>query len=140
MRRKPKGSRPDLFDPPPKAEAGQAPVHSARPATARLLLPSNLESSLCILSNEDFARLLAGVAAEAARREVTLSEPSKPALPARAKAGQSSKREGAPEGVSAAKASLVRAAIKAGVKPSAIARQFGMSNAAISGVLRSDKK
>ncbi len=140
MSRKPEGSRPDLFDPPPKADAGQAPVRTARPATARLLLPSNLESSLGVLSKEDFALLLAGVAAEAARREVTLSTPSKPTSAARAKAGQSSGRERAPEGVSAAKASLVRAAIKAGVKPSAIARQFGLSNAAITDVLRSNEK
>ena len=39
--------------------------------------------------------------------------------------------------VTATKANLVRAAIKAGVKPSALARQFGLSQVAIRQVLKS---
>ena len=140
MRRKPEQSRPDLFDTPARPVGGQAPVRITGTATARLLLPSNLESSLAILGDDEFARLSAGVAAEAARRQRTLTRPSEPAPAATAKPPHTSKRNRASDTVSPAKANLVRAAIKAGVKPSAIARQFGLSNAAISGVLRSDEK
>jgi len=105
-----------------------------------LLLPSNLESSLAILSDDEFARLSAGVAAETARRQRTLTRPFNPDPATTAKPPQASKRNRASESVSPAKANLVRAAIKAGVKPSVIARQFGLSNAAIGEVLRSDEK
>ena len=100
-----------------------------------MLLPSNLESSLAILSEDEFARLHAGVTAEAARRNTVRSP--KLTQAAVAYASNSSKRKPASGSLSTAKANLVRAAIKAGVKPSAIARQFGVSKAAISKVLRS---
>jgi len=132
MRRKPERPPPDLFDTPAR------PVGRQAPATPKA--PSNLESSLAILSDEEFARVAAGVAAETARRQRTLTRPSESGPAATAKPRQASKRNRASDSVSPAKANLVRAAIKAGVKPSAIARQFGLSNAAISGVLRSDEK
>src|SRR5829696_7283888 len=102
MRRKPEGLRPDLFDTPARPVGDQAPVRTTRTATARLLLPSNLEGSLAILTDDEFARLSAGVAAETARRERTLKPP------------RTSKRNQASDTVSPAKANLVRAAIKAG--------------------------
>jgi hypothetical protein len=103
-----------------------------------VLLPSNLESSLAILSDDEFARLHAGVTAEAARRKNTVRSP-KPTQAAVAHASNSSKSKPASGSLSTAKANLVRAAIKAGVKPSAIARQFGVSKAEISEVLRSEE-
>jgi negative regulator of sigma E activity len=140
MGRRPESSPRDLFDTPARPVGGQALVRNTGTAPARLLLPSNLESSLAVLSGDEFARLAAGVAAETARRQRTLTRPSKPAPATTAKPPQASKRNRASDTVSPAKANLVRAAIKAGVKPSAIARQFGLSNAAISRVLRSDEK
>ena len=142
MVRKPQVSTLDLFEAPDEAASGRA-AHAHEPtpiAKPTVLLPSNLESSLAILSDDEFARLSAGVAAETARRQQPLTRPSKPAPTTTAKPPQASKRNRASDSVSPAKANLVRAAIKAGVKPSAIARQFGLSNAAISEVLRSDKK
>jgi hypothetical protein len=133
MRRRP-ASPPDLFEVQAHSATGQA-VDRTMATRKPVLLPSNLESSLAILSDDEFARLSAGVAAEKARRGRT-TRPSKPALAASAKAPPA-KSKRSPEGVSAAKASLVRAAIKAGVKPSAIARQFGLSKAEITEVLRS---
>ena len=99
-----------------------------------VLLPSDLESSLAILSDDEFARLHAGVTAEAPRREVRSPKPTQSAV---GHDSNSSESKPAPGGLSTAKANLVRAAIKAGVKPSAIARQFGVSKATISEVLRS---
>jgi hypothetical protein len=93
-----------------------------------------LESSLAILSDDEFARLHAGVTAEAIRRENVRSP--KPTQAAVAHASNSPKSKPASGSLSTAKANLVRAAIKAGVKPSAIARQFGVSKAEISEVLR----
>ena len=141
MGRKTQVATPDLFEAPAGPAGGRAahahePTPSAKPT---VLLPSNLESSLAVLSDDEFARLSAGVAAETARRQQPLTRPSKPAPSTTAKPLQASKRNRASDLVSPAKANLVRAAIKAGVKQSAIARQFGISNAAISGVLRSDE-
>ena len=102
-----------------------------------VLLPSDLDSSLRRLDESEFARLLAAVTREEARRrgkkgvssqELALGKPS------------ARNYERPSETITPAKANLVRAAMKAGVKPSAIARQFGLSNAAITDVLRSEEK
>jgi hypothetical protein len=97
-------------------------------APPTVLLTADLDSSLSRLDESEFARLLAAVTREEARRRG----------PPSARSPQGAKRSF--DTVTPAKANLVRAAMKAGVKPSAIARQFGLSNAAISDVLRSDKK
>src|SRR5687767_1254958 len=116
MRRRPKASRPDLFEVQAHSATGQAADRTM--ATRKpVLLPSNLESSLAILSDDEFARLHAGVTAEAARRKNTVS-PSKPTQTAVAHSSNSSKSKAASGSLSTAKANLVRAAIKAGVKPS----------------------
>jgi DNA invertase Pin-like site-specific DNA recombinase len=135
MRRRPEASLPDLFEVRAHSAGGQA---TDRTTPTSVLLPSNLESSLAILSDDEFARLHAGVTAEAARRKNAVRSP-KPTQAALAHASNSSKSKPASRSLSTAKANLVRAAIKAGVKPSAIARQFGVSKAEISEVLRSEE-
>jgi hypothetical protein len=93
------------------------------------LLPEDLAGSLAILSEQDFERLRAAMAKEAARRGRKIS----PNL-----ASTKGERPGpTTEGVTAAKANLVRAAFKAGVKPLAIARQFGLSQAVVRELLKS---
>jgi hypothetical protein len=99
-------------------------------------LPTDLAASLAILNETEFDRLLAGVLREASRRQKpvkTLSE-NPAAAPVKA-----TRQEQKPEGVTQAKVNLVRAAFKAGVKPAAISRQFGLSQAAIRQVLRSEE-
>ena len=93
-----------------------------------VLLPSDLDSSLALLDDREFGRLLE----EEARRHRNKSLGDAAEAPTRSKRSSDT--------VTPAKANLVRAAMKAGVKPSAIARQFGLSNAAISDVLRSKDK
>jgi hypothetical protein len=93
------------------------------------LLPEDLLGSLAILSDQDFERLRGAVAEEGARRGRRLSPA--PAL------NERKARSPATDSVTAARASLVRAAFKAGVKPVAIARQFGLSQAVVRELLRS---
>ena len=136
MRRRPEASSPDLFEVQAHSATARSPDHMSA-ARSPALLPSNLESTLAILSDDEFARLHATVTAEAARRKSTVRS-LKPTQAAVADASNSSKSKLASGSLSTAKANLVRAAIKAGVKPSAIARQFGVSKAEISEVLRSE--
>src|SRR3954453_5307713 len=119
---------PDLFNGPARDE----PVRSEAPATAlpRPLLPSDLEASLQILSAAEFERLLAAVHGEASRR--IKSEPTS----GRAH-GPRPQKDNPPAGIPLGKANAVRAAFKAGVKPSAIARQFGLTQADIRALLNS---
>jgi DNA invertase Pin-like site-specific DNA recombinase len=53
-----------------------------------------------------------------------------------AEAGRHGKSSTSTNRVAAAKANLVRAAFKAGVKPTAIARQFGLSHAIVRELLK----
>src|SRR3954471_13280742 len=111
---------PDLFN------AMDEPVRSEAPAAAlpRPLLPPDLEASLQILSAAEFERLLTAVNGEASRRRK--SEPTSAGAH-----GPQPEKVNPPAGIPSGKANAVRAAFKAGVKPSAIARQFGLSQADI---------
>src|SRR4051812_27071196 len=106
-------------------------------ATSAALLPTDLDGSLGILNDSEFERLLTGVIAEASRRHKRVEFPLDPNAPAASVKATQQKPK--PEGVTAAKANLVRAAFKAGVKPGAISRQFGLSQAMIRQVLRSEE-
>jgi len=118
---------PDLFNSP----AVDEPVRSdARAPSVRPLLPSDLEASLQILSATEFERLLSAVHGEASRRRKL--EPT----PERAD-GLRPRKLTPPPCIPSGKANAVRAAFKAGVKPSAIARQFGLSQAVIRDLLSS---
>jgi len=118
--------RADLFgdEAPPQRRFAQGQTR-ARGA----LLPEDLVGSLAILSEQDFERLRGAVAEEAVRRGRVISPD--PASKKR------ERRTPTTEGVTAAKANVVRAAFKAGVKPLAIARQFGLSPALVRELLKS---
>jgi hypothetical protein len=124
-RRTPKAPGPDLFTfeaaqaaPPSKKAEGKDPP----------ILPSYVAGSLARLSDDDLERLLVAVNEEAERRKLPglqrVDSPKQKA-PRKARSGTASST-GA---ISTAKANLVRAAFGAGVKPNAIARQFGLSSA-----------
>ena len=112
---------PDLFSGPAMDE----PVLSEAPAAARPrpLLPSDLAASLQILSAAEFERLLSAVNGEASRRRKSEPTSAQAHVPRPQKANA---------GIPSGKANAVRA-----VKPSAIARQFGISQADIRALLNS---
>jgi hypothetical protein len=118
---------PDLFsaslsDPPAVPKA--APNAEQQASEPRHLLPKDLAGSLKRLHNAEIDTLLAAVTTEAERRG-RLPKP-----PPRAEAKPAGRRVAAGEiagGLTKGKLNAVRAAFKAGVKPSAIARQFGIS-------------
>jgi hypothetical protein len=126
---------PDLFSAPPTAKAPEplaVPQSKAKAGSLasppRHFLPQDLAGALKRLNNAEIDALLAAVTTEAKRR---CRLP-----PSRAKEKQtadaSSQPYQAPAGhgagsLTTGKLNAVRAAFKAGVKPSAIARQFGIS-------------
>jgi hypothetical protein len=82
------------------------------------------------LQNQEFDRLLSAVLAEQKRRGGKLPEPAE----------NSRRRRVEPAAVTlpSGKLNAVRAAFKAGVKPSQIARQFGISQADVRNALATD--
>ena len=95
-------------------------------------LPTNLPSALRHLDNEQLERLLAAVLAELKRRGKKLPESDQTSRKQRTK-------EIAPP-VTQGKLNAVRAAFKAGVRPSRIAREFGVSLSDVRKALASDGK
>jgi len=90
-------------------------------------LPEDLVGALKRLDDVEIDALLAAVSAEAERRG---RRPTSPAKKRVADAKPQRRQKVAEDGASSlttGKLNAVRAAFKAGVKPSAIARQFGIS-------------
>ena len=121
---------PDLFSatppakgPDPAAANGKAETQSPglRP---RHLLPKDLAGSLRRLDDVEIDTLLSAVTKEAERRGRL---PKRKSVPdAKSQARQTAIEEVA-GGLTKGKLNAVRAAFKAGVKPSVIAREFGIS-------------
>ena|SRR2546422_1696777 len=106
----------------PDTLAASEPKSKNEPAVATspsYALPTNLPSALRHLDNDQLDRLLSAVLAERQARggkRLTADEPSR----------KTSIKEVAPP-LAQGKLNAVRAAFKAGVTPSRIARQFGIS-------------
>jgi hypothetical protein len=135
---------PDLFSAqqapgtstPVASEPKLLPVRKDEPAAAAspsYALPTNLPNALRHLDNDQLDRLLAAVLAEQQARggkkvhlshETSREKPSKGVAPS------------LPQG----KLNAVRAAFKAGVTPSRIARQFGISQSDVRKALGSDEQ
>jgi hypothetical protein len=125
---------PDLFSAPPTAKAPEPLAVPKRKAKAgsldsqpRHFLPQDLAGALKRLDNAEIDALLAAVTTEAARRGrlPPSRAKGKPTADARPQPRQAPTEHGV--GLTTGKLNAVRAAFKAGVKPSAIARQFGIS-------------
>lgn len=122
---------PDLFSASPSAGASGPPAGPKAALAAerqasepRHFLPKDLAGSLKRLDNAEIDTLLAAVTTEAARRgRLPKPQPQAAAKPA----GRRAAAEEIANGLTKGKLNAVRAAFKAGVKPSAIARQFGIS-------------
>ena len=104
-------------------------------SSERYLLPNDLAGALQHLSAEELKRLSEAVTAETTRRTPAREMPRRrfPSSPAAARTEAGPKDE--QPAINQGKANAIRAAVKAGVKPTMIARQFGVSLSAIRHVL-----
>jgi hypothetical protein len=139
---------PDLFSAPPIAKAPEplaVPQSKAHPGSLasqpRLFLPKDLAGALKRLNNAEIDALLAAVSAEAERRGwlPPSRTKEKPTADGRPQPRQAPAEHGT-SSLTTGKLNAVRAAFKAGVKPSAIARQFGISQSDVSKALATESR
>src|SRR6478672_13348074 len=131
--RRPAETTPDLFSAPPTVTAAgpsAVPKGKAGPnspaSQQRHFLPEDLAGALKRLDDVQIGALLAAVTTEAERRGRRPPSPAKEQPMAKPHRRQEVAEDGAGS-LTTGKLNAVRAAFKAGVKPSAIARQFGIS-------------
>jgi hypothetical protein len=105
--------------------------NSATAAASRHVLPSDLPTAIKQLEDQELDQLFAAVVAERLQRGMKSSVPDK--IP--------NKRslEATAVSLSPGKLSAIRAAFKAGVTPTKIAKEFGLSQADVRSVIASDK-
>jgi hypothetical protein len=122
--RRSEATTPDLFSAPSTTKAPTSQVTSDNQGSQpRHFLPKDLAGALKRLDDVEIDALLSAVTAEAGRRSRLPSDPAKeeiarpPRVPAAEASGFLTKGQ----------LNAVRAAFKAGVRPSAIARQFGIA-------------
>ena len=132
----------DLFEPP--SGAPLPPPSAAKPEVGvQIVLPGNLPLALQSLDEANFNTLLRDVAVEARRRGGSVAAVAAEIVGhnATAKAVHPSMTPSKVDAdkVPTGKANLIRAAFKAGLKPAAIAREFGISPSVVRGVLASLK-
>jgi hypothetical protein len=132
--RPPAETIPDLFSATPTAPAAgpsAVPKGKAVPdnlaSQPRHFLPKDLAGALKRLDDTEIDALLAAVTTEAERRGRRPPSPAKKKPASAAKPQRQAPVEDTVGSLTTGKLNAVRAAFKAGVKPSAIARQFGIS-------------
>jgi DNA-binding NarL/FixJ family response regulator len=145
--RRPAETTPDLFSELPTVTAagplavpkGKAGPDSLAPRQ-RNFLPKDLAGTLKRLDDVEIDALLAAVTAEAERRGRRSPSPAKekPVAAAKPQRRQEAAADGACS-LTTGKQNAVRAAFKAGVRPSAIARQFGISQSDVRKALAQDR-
>ena len=118
-----RSSTPDLFSRSsatrPFSAAESSPASSKITPSSRHILPADLANAIKHLDDQELDRLLAAVLAERKRRGKK--------LPASDEISRERKVEAISVPLTQGKLNAVRAAFKAGVTPSRIARQFGIS-------------
>ena len=116
---------------PDKPETKAIPASPAGvTAVQRRLLPHDLGRALQYASDEELQELREAVQQEMKRRNLPLDPDPEVAVKTK-----SSKANNPGHNLTRSQISLVRASIQAGVKPAVLARQFGISLAAIRAVL-----
>ena len=122
----------------PKRSSGRVSLSTDATVPPRVMLPSDLSTSLKYLDNADLQKLRVAVNAEIDRRaqQRSKSDASTAVLPSAATRNKVSTVEDLPEG----KANLIRASFSAGLKPAAIARTFHVSPSLVNRVIRSTDK
>jgi hypothetical protein len=132
--RRPAETTPDLFSAPPTVTAGgPSAVPKGRAGSDSLalqqrhFLPNDLAGALKWLDDVEIDALLAAVTTEAQRRGRRRPSPAKEKQVADAKSRRRQAAEDDAPSLTTGQLNAVRAAFRAGIKPSAIARQFGLS-------------
>ncbi len=129
--RRNKSQNPDLFSIALQREVRAYPEEAASP---RLRLPDDLSASLKYLINDDLFRLKSAVEKEAAQRKLPIRSTGNEKWAEQLTGPPMAKT---PRGMQITPtlptpmAKVVRAALKAGVKPNVVSRQFGVSLASI---------
>jgi len=138
--RRPAETTPDLFSAKPTVKAPEPPEGKTAPdklaSQPRHFLPKDLAGALKRLDDTEIDTLLGAVTTEAARRGRLPAGAAAATSPIDTKRqrGQAHAEDGAGL-LTTGKLNAVRAAFKAGVKPSVIARQFGISQSDVRKVL-----
>ena len=101
-------------------------------AVSRHVLPSDLPTAIRHLDNQELNQLFAAVVAERLQRGMKSPVPDK--IPNKRSV------EATAVSLTPGKLSAVRAAFKAGVTPTKIAKEFGLSQAEVRSVIASDKR
>jgi DNA-binding NarL/FixJ family response regulator len=131
-------SEADLFSSSGRLDSSSSPPGSSSPAIGHLaetavsprhVLPKDLRAAIRQLDDQELARLLSAALAEQARRK---KSPEESARNRRAEADVVSLPQG--------RLNAIRAAFKAGVTASRIARQFGISLSDVKRALECDAK
>src|SRR5262245_20596210 len=130
-----RSSTPDLFSTASAREPSSLSVNSPSSSaithtSTRHVLPANLTNEVKQLGDQELDRLLAAVLAEQKRRGKKLRVSDENSRTRKAEAIAVSLTQG--------KLNAVRAAFKAGITPSRIARQFGISQADVRKALAGD--
>jgi hypothetical protein len=132
--RRPAETTPDLFSAKPTAKAPEPPAISqgkTEPdnlaSQPRHFLPKNLAGALKHLDDTEIDTLLGAVTTEAARRGRLSAGAAAGTAPIDTKRQRGQARAEGAGSLTTGKLNAVRAAFKAGIKPSVIARQFGIS-------------
>lgn len=138
--RQPPTWTPDLFStrqmagaPKPAAAPTRQDAADQAAAPTRYVLPQGLALALRTMEDAEFDRLLAAVVSEARRRGRLPMAPmnEKLAIEGHARPKAAGVDSIGPGSLTTGQTNAVRAAFKAGVKLSAIARQFGLSPAQV---------
>jgi hypothetical protein len=120
----------DLFSHSSTSQPSSPPENS--PAASSKILPADLPNAIKKLDDQEFDRLLAAVIAEQKRRGKK--------LPASDESSPKRKVEAISVPLTQGKLNAVRAAFKAGVTPSRIARQFGITQSDVRKALAGNRR
>jgi hypothetical protein len=131
---------PDLFWTVPGGETSPPPTTQVSPAQAqRHVLPKDLPNAVKHLNDRELDLLITASLEEAKRRgRLPPSDQTTNRSPPESKSSRGRQVELATVSVTRAQLNAVRAAFKAGIKPSRIARQFGISQSDVRKMLASD--
>jgi hypothetical protein len=134
---------PDLFSTDMVREASSPPTKQVSPAQAqRQVLPKDLPNAVKHLTDRELDLLIAVSIDEAKRRGRLLPsvQANAPDVPIPKRSSSRDKRQAALATVSLTRGQVnaVRAAFKAGITPSRIARQFGLSQSDVRKALATD--
>lgn len=108
---------------------------NAAPAGPRRLLPHDLDLSLKYLSEGELQRLAEAVGFEMRRRKIAGARASGSATTTLSPEAEKTPVKDV-AGLTPGQITLIRASVKAGVKPAALQRQFGVTRAQITAVLK----